>query len=216
MIKMHLLQPNKNKVPTMADTNKLVDDVFLKRTGNRLILIIRRRTQKGQFLPGSSRGANKYSTKPFAMPIGAMNKTVGGKLVRSANSKRSKLFDPDNFHTFTSKEGNLWVLVKKGYKKVRELAGKESSRVTMTWSGSYLRDLGLMTAANSQINIGWKSAENQQLATFHEAMGAGKSKKLHKIMGLLKKEEKELLELVETEVVKNLKKWAKKIARGKK
>ncbi len=194
---------------------KLVDDVFLKRTGNRLVFIIRRRTLSGKFLPGSSSGASKYSEKPFVMPIGAGNKMLGGKLQRAANSKRSKLFDPDNFHTFTSKQGNLWVLVKKGYKKVRELAGKDTSHVSMTWSGSYLRDLGIITATNNQINIGWKSSENQQLATFHEIMGAGKSKKLHKIMGLLKKEEEELKSLVETEVVKNLKKWAEKTAKSK-
>jgi hypothetical protein len=200
--------------------DKLVDDVFLKRIGNNLLFIIRRRTQKGQFLPGSSPDADKYSEKPFAMPIGAANKALAGKLYSAANSKRSKLFDPDNFQTFTSKDGNLWVLIKKGYKKVRELAKKESNHTTMTWSGSYLRDLGLLQINNSssrtEIELGWKSAENQKLATFHEIMGAGKSKRLHKIMGLLKQEEDTLKSYIEFEVLKNLKTWSEKVVRGKK
>ena len=190
-------------------TDELVDDIILTRVGNKVLLAIRRRTKKGWYLPGSSRNAGNYSDKPFAMPIGAANKTLGNKLVKSATSEKSKYYNPNKFEIFTAKSGNLWVLIKEGYKKVRELAGKESSKVSMHWSGSYMRDLGLLRTADDFAELGWKSSENQQLAYFHEIAGAGKSKRLHKILGLLPKEEKQLTDYAEKLVMSKFKKLIK-------
>ena len=183
---------------------ELVDDILLTNLGNKVLFIIRRRTKKGWFLPGSSSGADKYSTKPFAMPVGAASQMLGNKLRKSASSKRSKIYDPDNFQLFTSKAGNLWVIVKGGYKKVRQLAGKKSDNVVMSWTGSYMRDLGLLRTENNFALLGWKSSENEELAYFHEIAGAGKSKRRHKILGLLKKEEALLTEFAEKEILKKL------------
>ena len=183
---------------------ELVDEILLKQIGSQVLFIIRRRTGKGKFLPGSSSGAEKYSTKPFAMPIGSASQMLGNKLRKSAGSKRSKLYDPDNFQLFTSKAGNLWVIVKGGYKKVRELAGKKTDNVIMSFTGSYMRDFGLLNAEKNLAVLGWKSSENQELAYFHEIAGAGKSKRRHKILGLLKKEENILTEFAEEKILKNL------------
>lgn len=174
------------------------------RAGKKAVFIIRRRTNKGWFLPGSSRNANQYSEKPFALPVGAANQMT-----------QRKIMDSDNYHKFTSKSGNLWLVAKKGYKDIRTLAGKQTDHVTMQWSGRYMRDFGIyrtvIGAGSSHLEIGWKNPENQRLATFHEVMGAGKSKRLHKILGLLKKEEEELQEFIARQVMKMLNaKWAKK------
>ena len=169
------------------------DDIFTKQIGLHVVTIIRRRTnEEGKFLPGSSADAGSYSTKPFVMPLSALNKALGNKVVTKSSNKRSKNYDPGNFQLFTSGTGNVWVFVRQGYKKIRELAGKEVSKVSMTWSGRYMRDLSTLhtsaSAARAQVEIGWKSAENQRLARFHEELGAGKSKRKHKILGLTDKE----------------------------
>lgn len=179
--------------------NDIVDDVFLQRAGNKVVFIIRRRTKKGHFLPGSSKRANQYSGKPFAMPVGAAT-----AMLKSNVLKRSKS-DPENYHTFTSKQGNLWILMKKGYKDVRRLAGKSTDHVTMNWSGKYLRDLGVVRTGNQIADISFKSGRNQELASYHEKLGAGKSKRLHKILGLLAKEEKEMAAYLENQFMKKFK-----------
>jgi hypothetical protein len=180
--------------------NNIVDDVFLQRAGNKLIFIIRRRTNKGIFLPGSSRRANQYSTKPFAMPVYAASKMLGANITRAAK------LDPDNYHLFTSKAGNLWVLVKKGYKEIRRKANKFSDHVTMQFTSGYMRDLSVLRTGGTAADVGWKSGRNQRLATFHEVMGAGKSKRLHKILGMLKKEEDEMQAYIEAAFVRKFKK----------
>ena len=184
--------------------NQIVDDVFLSKVGNKTLFVIRRRTREGKFLPGSSPGAGDYSTKPFAMPLGAANKTLSGRIEKAAGNSRSKYHDPDNFQLFTSKAGSLWVLAKGGYSGLRALAGKQNEKVSMSWSGSYLRDLGVLRTESDNIILGWKSRENQQLAYWHEVSGAGKSRRIHKILGLTKAEEKELLPIVEKEFLKRV------------
>ena len=169
------------------------DEIFTKQIGLSLVTIIRRRTnEEGKFLPGSSEGADAYSTNPFVMPLFALNKSLGNKVITKASNKKSKNFEGDNFKLFMSNTGNVWVFVRGGYKKIRELAGKEVSKVSLTWSGRYLRDLSVLSANSNEFKtiteIGWKSAENQRLARIHEQLGAGKSKRKHKILGLTDKE----------------------------
>ncbi len=186
--------------------NKIVDDILLAKLGNKTLFIIRRRTKQGMFLPGSSDNAGNYSEKPFAMPLTALNQTNQGTIRRAAgtDSNRSKVYDPENFQIFTAKSKALWVLVKGGYSKLRSLLGKQNDKVTMTWSGSYLRDLGVIRTGSNSATLGWKSSENQKLAYWHNIAGAGKSKRIHKILGLTKQEEKELIPIVEKELIKNL------------
>lgn len=169
------------------------DEIFVKQIGLSLVTIIRRRTnEEGKFLPGSSDNASEYSTNPFVLPLSALNKSLGNKVITKAANNKSKQFDPTNFQLFMSNTGNVWVFVRGGYKKIRELAGKDVSKVSLTWSGRYLRDLSVLSANFNEFKtiteIGWKSAENQKLARIHEQLGAGKSKRKHKILGLTEKE----------------------------
>jgi len=183
--------------------DRIVDDVFLSKVGNKTLFIIRRRTKRGEFLPGSSSGAGDYSKNPFAMPLGAANKTLGGR-IKKASGNKGKYRDPENFQLFQTKANALWVLVKGGYSGLRKLAGKQNDNVTMNWSGSYLRDLGVLRTESDNIILGWKSREIQQLAYWHEVSGAGKSRRIHKILGITKAEGKELLPLVEKEFLKRV------------
>ncbi|MBU1096854.1 MAG: hypothetical protein KKB34_10270 [Bacteroidetes bacterium] len=183
-----------------VNVNNIVDDVFLQRAGNKLIFIIRRRTNKGIFLPGSSKRANQYSSKPFAMPVYSATKMLGSNIIKAAKT------DPDNYNVFKSKAGNLWVLVKKGYKEIRRKANKFNDHVTMQFTANYIRDLSVLRTAGNVSELGWKNARNQRLATYHEVMGAGKSRRLHKILGMLKTEEDEMQAYIEAEFIKKLRK----------
>ena len=160
----------------------IIDEVFMKQVGLHVLFVIKRRTLDGKFLPGSSPGAGEYSTKPFAMPSGAISKQLEGKIKKAGKDS------PGDFQMFTSKAGTSWVVVKKGYKRIRELGGRPSDKVTMIWSGRYMKDLSVLSRERSAVEIGWKSDENKKLAEFHESMGAGKSRRLHKILGLTKEE----------------------------
>ena len=122
----------------------VVDDVWISQVANKVVLLIKRRTLSGQFLPGSSTGAGEYSA---------------------------------------------------GYKKTRELAGRPTDKVTMIWSGRYMRDLSILTAKKASAEIGWKDDRNKTLSRYHESEGAGKNRRLHKQLGLADEE----LTLIEKE-----------------
>lgn len=187
--------------------DNVVDQIIMQRVAGHVVFMIRRRTQAGAYLPGSSSGASQYSTKPFAMPAYALGKMLGKKFEALTSSKR-KTQGPNSFTLYKNEKwGNqLWVIAHLGYREIRRMAGKPVDNVSMIWSGRYLRDLGIFPNATPQkAEIGWKSKENEILAMYHEELGAGKSKRKHKILGLTEEEIKsELLPFAETEIVKKL------------
>ena len=185
---------------------KVVDKIVMQRVAGQVVFIIRRRTQEGKFLPGSSSGAEQYSTKPFAMPAYALGKMLGKKIEASGNSKR-RTQGASEFTLFRNDkwQNSLWVISHLGYKRIREIAGKPVDVVSMIWSGSYLRDFGIIMIDETKSQLGWKSAGNQKLAYYHEEMGAGKSRRKHKILGLTKEEiNSDLLPFAKTQIIKKL------------
>lgn len=158
--------------------------------------MIKRRTDKGDFLEGSSKGAGEYSEKPFVMPLGAMTKGNLKRIVNASENSRSKFFkDPrfkNQFKLFTTRAGSLWVFVQGGYKKIREIAGKSTDAATLRWSGRYMRGLSLLSSRAALAEIGWRDDENKKLASYHEVSGAGKARKLRKQLGLTEHELSEL------------------------
>lgn len=178
------------------DLDNLVENVLLKRLANGALALIRRRTLQGEFKEGDQ----QYSAKPFAMPIGGLTKMLQKRIVAQGKGTRNRAPDP-NFQLFTSKSGNLWVIVKLGYKKIRELAGKESDHVTMTWTGRMLRNLGVINMTRNSAEIGFTSQDEEQKAIWHNIMGAGRSRKKHVFMYLTEKEVDKLL----SDVLKNVK-----------
>lgn len=130
----------------MATSEEIIKEIIgkalLVKVGQRSVFIIKKRVADGIFLKGSSPGADKYSTKPFAMPIGAVKK----KKVLLDILKGKHL---DDTQIFTSKKsGKLWVVIKKGYKWLREQSGKNAGRVDLTWTREMMRSLQVLKINN--------------------------------------------------------------------
>jgi len=171
----------------------IVDRVMVMKLANAGVVIIRERTLKGEFLPGSSPGAENYSTKPFARPLGGLTRQL----------QKTLLSSPD-VAVFTKDDKSTWVVIKGGYKQMREMAGKDTSRVTMTWRGRMMRNLGILNADESSAILGMKDDDTKQLALYHNVMGAGKSKRKHVFMGFTESEKIRMTKLVGEEVMKRL------------
>lgn len=196
--------------------NDVLDNVFLKQIGLRVVVIIRRRTLSGKFLSGSE----SYSTKPFAMPLGAASKTLG-KLLRSQKSfavnrgkgKEKTNVSADEYQVFTAKSGALWVIIGGGYKRFREMGGRQSSKVDLSWSGRMLRNLGVLPGSekHNEVSVGFTSEDEKQKARWHNVLGAGKSKSKHEFMGLTPDEQNELARYADAELVKKINSALKKL-----
>lgn len=171
----------------------IVDRVIVMRAANAGVVIIRERTLSGKFLPGSSPGADEYSTKPFARPLGGLTKQHQNALLKSKAVE-----------VFTKENGSTWIVVTGGYKHFRELAGKDVSKVSMTWSGRMMRNLGILNARKDEAVLGFKSEEEKQKALYHNFLGAGKSKRKHVFMGFTEAEKIRLTKLVGEEVMKKI------------
>lgn len=182
---------------------ELIDSVFMKRVGLQCVFIIRRRVGMGKYLEGTT--SEQYSVKPFGMPLGAATKVLGSA-IRSAIEKgkavalksKGKTFTtiaPDEAKIYTSpKTGNLWVVIGGGYKRYREMGGRDSSKIDLNWSGRMMRNLGIIPGSEqpSSVEVGFTSADEKNKALWHNVMGAGKSRRKHVFMGLTPDEKKEL------------------------
>lgn len=170
---------------------EIISHAILLRIGKRIILIIKQRTAKGIFLDGSSPNAGQYSTKPFAMPIGAIKKKA--LLNRIIKGKHD---EEDETQLFTSKSGKMWVAIGKGYKWLREQSNKQSSNVDLRWTGQLMRSMTVnVNADKGIIAIFHTGKRNKQLAEWFNVKGIGKSKKLKKYLAI---SEEELQNLAET------------------
>ena len=182
----------------MDVVRSIVDNVFMKRVGLYVVMVIRRRTKEGKFLPGTT--SENYSVKPFAMPLLAAGVGVGEKLYGMATKKQGASL-------FVANSGNLWVVITGGYKNVRELAGYQSSKVDLTWSGRMLGNLGILPGSITpgEASLGFTLKEAKERALWHNVMGAGKSKSKHVFMGLTKPEEDELAKFIGRELAEKFK-----------
>lgn len=162
--------------------NRVVDNVMMVRLGAKGIAIIRKRTLEGRFLTGSSPNADEYSTKPLPLPFGKFTRATQKEVLK-------RQLQTGEFRIFTNrKSGNTWIIIEGGYKKFRELAGKPTDNVVMTWSGRMLRNLGITRSGEQDVELGFSEAGSKQLALYHNVMGAGKSKRKHVFMGFDEKE----------------------------
>lgn len=178
--------------------DNIIDNVIMKRLANRGIAIIRERTIKGEFLDGSSSNAGQYSTTPLPLPFGKFTKMTQKKILKG------DVLSGD-YRIFTNlKSGNTWIIIKGGYKKFRELAGKDTANVSLSWSGRMLRNLGVLNVDKTTAVLGFSSEEEKQKAIWHNVMGAGKSKKKHVFMDFSKDEREELSKMASEDIAKRL------------
>lgn len=196
----------------------IVDNVLMKQCGLKAVFIIRRRTLEGKFLPGAT--SDTYSEKPFAMPLGAVAKTLGKKIESNKKfslRKRAKIdgkwksetvgqVDPGEFQIITTKAGALWVIIGGGYKRYRELSGRQNDKVDLNWSGRMMRNLNIMPGSlqADRVDVGFPSADERKKAEWHNILGAGRSKRLHPFMGMTAEEEVELTKFAGEEIAKKI------------
>jgi hypothetical protein len=176
----------------------IIDNVIVTKAGTFGVAIIRRRTLDGKFLPGSSDDAGNYSTKPFAMPFGALPKSVQGKALKKSG--------PQAYQVFTSKNKSLWVVVYGGYKKLRSDAGKDNSKVTLNWSGRMMRNLKVLpdTVTKNSVHLGFDDKTAETIAGYHNNEGAGKSKRKHVFMDFTQAEKDAIAKIVGDEIAAKL------------
>lgn len=162
---------------------EIIQRSLMLKIGQHSIVIIKKRVADGIFLEGSSDGASQYSTKPFAMPTGAIKP-------RSLMLSILKGKKADDVQLFQTKTGKLWALIKNGYRWLREQAGKPSAKVDMRWTSEMMRSLMVLSAdvETGEIVIGHKGKQNEDLAYWHNVAGAGRSKKIRKWLALTEDE----------------------------
>lgn len=169
----------------------IIDRALLVRVGEQTLAIIKERTLRGEFLEGST--SQGYSTKPAPMPLGGFFARLGKG--RGAQAwRRIQKGDESGSIWRESKSKKIWITLQGGYKRLRELAGKETDRVTLNWRGHMLRSLNRIrvNAEEMSVTIGFADDEAGTLAGFHHA-GAGRSQVKRLFMGLSGKELEEIV-----------------------
>ncbi|MDI6802553.1 MAG: hypothetical protein QME58_01750 [Bacteroidota bacterium] len=114
---------------------------------------------------------HRFNPKPTPMPAGALKAKIG---ISKAKRIWKRLEGDDFVYT---KAQSTWILLKGGYKRLRELAGKESDRVTLNWTGSMMRALKVtnVNEAEGSVTISFTDNRASELAGFHHR-GAGRNK----------------------------------------
>ncbi len=159
---------------------RIVSRALLINLGTRVLYIIKERTLRGEFLPGST-GTGQYSTTPMPLPLGALPARA-----RSKSALRA-LTDSGEARLFTSlRSRRTWIILEGGYKRLRELAGRESDRVTLNWTGAMMRNLKILRTneAEAYVELGFSEGRAARLATYHNELGAGRRKVTHRFLGL--------------------------------
>jgi hypothetical protein len=146
----------------------------LKKVGLRAIQLIRARTLRGVDVYDKS--FKPYSTRAFVMPVGAVLKKALHKLKD----------DNEQAVIFTTKSGAKWILIKHGYKALREAMGRQTDVVNLSIKGAMLRGLTVGTVSTEQrtVQIMFTDADSALKAWYHNVGGAGKGKTFRQFLGL--------------------------------
>ena len=155
----------------------------LNEVGQYAVTLIVERTAKGidatgnPFLP--------YSTNPFAMPASATTK---------AALQRLKAQGLLNY--FTTKKGTLWVIVKGGYRALKQARYPQDSGTVNLWAtGAMMRNLRVLRTDGDAVIIGFSRQEEMKKAFWNQNAKANR-----KFMGLVKNEIAELTKRVAVEI----------------
>lgn len=161
-----------------AHTNFTPEDVVrdvvnrgvLLQMGERAVLIIKQRTAQGKFLSGPE----QYSTTPLPLPMGML-----AQHVQSAVLRRLMRGEEDGRVFMNRKSRRLWIVLQGGYKRFRELSGRESDKVTLNWSGTMLRAMKVVNVNEKEgsVTLGFTESESAQRADYQQNQGVGKSRR---------------------------------------
>jgi len=174
--------------------------VRTRRVMTRAEQMMKERAQEGDFLEGSSEGAESYSTKPYAQPAGSLTEQV-----------REDLPDDETSY-FTTSEDALWLVVEGGYEAIRRAKGLPTDHVDMTVTGGMLQGMRSQSGRDSDGNLdmlvgyidGASPQEAIQLARYHNVEGAGKNEMKRVFVGLTEEEAEDILDDLEEDFSSNL------------
>ena|GEM_PF-1076870 len=195
--------------------NLLVDNIVIIRVGQKAQAFIRSRVQRGEYLPGSTGGA-EYSTKPMPVPYGLFVKKLGKAILKKEGTKGSKsqkiirgrnkvitTATKDEFSVYRSKTGKTMVLIQGGYKRWRELNKLTTAPVAMTWTARMMRNLGIIRSEKMTTEIGFNS-ESEKMKAYYQHIGAGKNKVTRIFLDLSTNEIDQLADLAEEMILQKL------------
>ena len=162
--------------------------------------MMKERAREGDFLEGSSEGAESYSTKPYAQPAGSLTEQVREDL------------PGDETSYFTTSEDALWLVVEGGYEAIRRAKGLPTDHVDMTVTGGMLQGMRSQAGRDSDGNLdmlvgyidGASPQEAIQLARYHNVEGAGKNEMKRVFVRLTEEEAEDILDDLEEDFSSNL------------
>ena len=132
---------------------------------------IRANTLKG--LDRFGNAFKPYSSKPFAMPAGALKQKA-----RLALGK-------DGVKWFRAASGSMWVVITGGYVALKSAQRPSGADVNMSDTGGMLRSMTVVQAsATGGVVIGFSRPEMAELAYYHTVSGAGPSRVIRDFLGL--------------------------------
>lgn len=174
-------------------------NVRTRRVMARAEVMMKDRARSGEFLEGSSSGAESYSTKPYAQPAGSLTEQVRESLPE------------DEVSYFTTSSDALWLIVEGGYEAVRRAKGLPTDRVDLTDQGTLLggmrstveRDDDTLRMLVGYIE-GASPQEALQIARYHNVEGAGKNEIKRVFVGLTDEEADEILDDIERDISSEL------------
>lgn len=124
-----------------------------------------------------------YSQKPFAMPTGGSRIKNYDRVVK----------DSTKVELFTSKATKQpWMIVKGGYKALREMRGRNPDGDYLQDTGNMLNALSAVERANNEAAIVFTDAKAAQRAFWLTVSGAGKGRKRWNFMNLTKQNQQKL------------------------
>lgn len=133
----------------------------IKTLALKFISIIRARTLRGLDKQGNP--FKPYSTKPLAIPSGAITKRAAKELVKSQEA------------AYFERNGKLWIVIQGGYKAAKAAMKKQTDwdgTVNLSLSGAMLKDLTPLTYdTEGNITIGFASTENAKKARYNRFYG---------------------------------------------
>ena len=175
---------------------QIINRAFLLRIGEETLAIIHARTLRGEFLQGST--TRGYSTKPAPMPLGGFMARLGKSRGQAIWRHIQKGDEPGTVWR-ESKSGKIWLTLQGGYKRLRELSGRETDRVTLNWTGRMLQALKeiRVNEQDMSVTIGFTNTEAGTIAGFHHA-GAGRTTVKRLFVGLSEREIADLMRAIDS------------------
>ncbi len=149
---------------------------LLKRVGVRVVQMIEDNVRKGI----SSDGRRfAYSTRPFARPL-------------TRSPKNKEFIAQGRLVPYLTKKGKLWAVVPGGYKDWRSMKGLNPDGDFLQDSGEMMRNLAVIGVTDDAAILGFTDEEAAKKAFWLNDVGAGKSRRLMKFLGIRPEQRKEL------------------------